>query len=49
MILCCPSCGWEYDRALGLPDEGIFHDSPLPDGFVCPVCGTEKEKFLPQK
>ncbi len=44
----CDVCGWEYDEALGDPDNGIepgtkFED--LPDDFVCPVCGVDKESF----
>ena len=41
-------CGWEYDEALGDPDNGIvpgtrFED--LPPDFVCPLCGVGKESF----
>ncbi len=44
----CPVCGWEYDPAVGIPDEGIepgtsFAD--LPDDFVCPECGAPKDVF----
>ena len=44
----CDACGWEYDEALGDPDNGIapgpkFED--LPDDFVCPVCGVGKDMF----
>jgi rubredoxin-NAD+ reductase len=44
----CDVCGWEYDETLGDPDNGIepgtkFED--LPDDFVCPVCGVDKESF----
>ncbi len=44
----CDICGWEYDEALGDPDNGIapgtkFED--LPDDFVCPMCGVGKENF----
>lgn len=44
----CTICGWIYDEAEGLPDEGIapgtkFAD--LADDFVCPVCGASKEDF----
>ena len=46
----CDVCGWEYDPAVGVPDEGIepgtaFDD--LPDDFVCPECGADKESFSP--
>lgn len=44
----CDVCGWEYDEALGDPDNGIapgtkFED--LPEDFVCPLCGVGKESF----
>jgi flavin reductase (DIM6/NTAB) family NADH-FMN oxidoreductase RutF/rubredoxin len=45
----CPACGYIYDPAKGDPEHGIpagtrFED--LPAGWVCPVCGTEKEDFV---
>ena len=41
-------CGWEYDEAVGDEELGIapgtkFDD--LPDDFVCPVCGLDKDNF----
>lgn len=44
----CVPCGWIYDPAEGMPDDGIapgtaFDD--IPDDFVCPVCGVTKEDF----
>lgn len=44
----CDACGYVYDEALGIPEEGIapgtkFDD--LPDTFVCPVCGVGKDMF----
>ncbi|MFZ5975145.1 MAG: rubredoxin [Bacillota bacterium] len=44
----CTVCGWVYDEQAGLPDEGIapgtaFED--LPDDFVCPLCGADKDAF----
>lgn len=46
----CRNCGFIYDEALGLPDEGIapgtrFED--IPDDWYCPDCGTEKQDFEP--
>lgn len=43
----CP-CDYVYDPAEGYYDDGIeagtaFED--LPDGWVCPLCGAEKEFF----
>lgn len=44
----CDVCGWEYDEAIGDPDNGIaagtlFED--LPEDFVCPLCGVDKSNF----
>jgi len=45
----CTACGYIYDEAEGDPDGGIapgtrFED--IPDDWVCPICGTEKEDFI---
>ena len=44
----CTVCGYVYDEAEGAPDQGIaagtaFAD--LPDDFVCPLCGVDKDMF----
>ncbi len=44
----CDVCGWEYDPAIGDPDNGIkpgtaFED--LPDDWECPECSVGKEDF----
>ena len=44
----CDLCGWVYDEEVGDPDNGIapgtkFED--LPEDFVCPLCGADKEQF----
>lgn len=44
----CDACGWEYDEAVGDPENGIapgtkFED--LLDDFTCPLCGVGKEMF----
>jgi rubredoxin len=44
----CTVCGWEYDEAAGLPDEGINPGtkwSEVPEDFVCPLCGAGKDAF----
>lgn len=46
----CNVCGWEYDPALGDPDNNIapgtaFED--LPEDFVCPLCAVSKDDFSP--
>lgn len=44
----CTVCGYIYDEAEGIPDDGIapgtkFED--LPEDWVCPLCGAGKEDF----
>ena len=44
----CDVCGYEYDPAVGDPDNGIpagtaFED--LPEDWVCPLCGVGKDQF----
>ena len=46
----CQVCGQVYDPAKGEPTQGIapgtaFED--LPDDWVCPECGVEKDEFEP--
>ena len=46
----CTVCSYIYDPAVGDPDGGIdagtaFED--LPDDWVCPECGVEKDMFEP--
>ena len=48
----CEVCGYIYDPALGDPDAGVPAGTPfekLPSGWVCPVCGAEKEAFVKQE
>ena len=43
----CP-CGYVYDEEAGDPENGIAPGTPwseVPEDFVCPVCGLEKEAF----
>jgi len=44
----CTVCGYVYDPAEGDPENdiaaGTSFDS-LPDDWVCPVCGAEKDEF----
>jgi rubredoxin len=45
----CFFCGFVYDEALGLPDEGIAPGTSwenIPDDWKCPACGTAKAEFL---
>lgn len=46
----CIVCGWTYDEAKGLPEEGIAPGTPweqVPEDFLCPDCGVGKEDFDP--
>ena len=45
----CNGCGYEYDLLIGDPEADVrpgttFKD--LPDGWVCPDCGEEKDQFI---
>lgn len=44
----CVICGFVYDEAAGLPEQGIppgtrWEDIPL--NWTCPDCGASKEDF----
>jgi len=44
----CLICGWVYDEAAGLPEEGIapgtrWEDVPM--NWTCPECGARKDDF----
>jgi len=44
----CIVCGFTYDEALGLPDEGIPAGTSwadVPDSWNCPDCGVGKADF----
>ena len=46
----CVVCGYIYDEAQGIPEEGIppgtrFED--IPDTWTCPDCGATKTDFEP--
>ena len=44
----CATCGFIYDEAKGLPDEGIAAGTrwaDIPENWVCPECGTPKSDF----
>lgn len=44
----CSVCGYIYDPSQGDPDSNIPAETPfekLPDDWVCPVCGAEKDQF----
>jgi rubredoxin len=44
----CVVCGFIYDEAEGLPEEGIAPGTrweDIPDSWVCPDCGVTKADF----
>jgi len=46
----CQVCAYVYDPAVGDPDNGVDPGTPfdkLPDDWVCPVCGADKDSFEP--
>ena len=47
----CSVCGYVYDEAAGIPEDGIAPGTKwadLPETWVCPVCGAEKSEFEEQ-
>ena len=48
----CVVCGFTYDPAVGMPEDGIaagtaFED--IPDDWCCPDCGVSKSDFEVQE
>ncbi len=44
----CKICGWTYDEAKGMPEQGIPAGTPfedLPEDFICPLCKHGKNDF----
>jgi rubredoxin len=44
----CDVCGYEYDPAVGDPDNGIEPGTAwedVPEDWVCPLCGVGKDDF----
>lgn len=44
----CVVCGYVYDPDKGDPGNGIEENTTfedLPDEWVCPECGADKEEF----
>ena len=45
----CSGCGYEYVQDLGDPESDILPGTSfvmLPDEWICPECGEEKENFI---
>ena len=46
----CDVCGYIYDPATGDPDNGVAPGTAwadVPEDWVCPECGVEKDQFSP--
>ena len=44
----CELCGYVYDEAAGLPEEGSAPGTKwedIPADWVCPLCGAGKDQF----
>lgn len=44
----CVVCGFVYNEAEGLPEEGLAPGTrweDVPDTWVCPECGATKDEF----
>ena len=44
----CVVCGFIYDEALGIPEEGILPGTlwqAVPENWMCPDCGATKDDF----
>jgi len=44
----CVVCGFIYDEAIGLPEEGIAPGTAwadIPENWACPDCGVGKADF----
>lgn len=44
----CTLCGFVYDEREGYPEAGIAPGTrweDVPDDFVCPDCGVDKDHF----
>ena len=45
----CNVCGYEYDPAIGDPDQDVSMGTlfeALPEEWICPLCGEEKDNFI---
>jgi rubredoxin-NAD+ reductase len=44
----CGTCGFTYDEAVGMPEEGFpagTRWADIPDDWVCPDCSMAKAQF----
>lgn len=45
----CNGCGYEYNQEIGDPENDVKPGTPfekLPEEWICPDCGEEKEEFI---
>ena len=45
----CDGCGYEYDPAVGDPENGVSPGTvfeALPEEWICPMCGEGREAFI---
>ena len=48
----CLFCGYIYDEAKGIPDQGIAPGTrweDVPESWECPDCGNPKSAFVPEE
>jgi len=46
----CNICGYVYDPEAGDPDNGVEAGTAfeaIPDDWLCPECGADKDSFSP--
>ena len=44
----CVVCGYIYDEAIGVPEEGVAAGTrwaDVPEAWTCPDCGATKDDF----
>lgn len=44
----CDICTWVYKEAQGVANQGVRAGTKwedIPDNFLCPVCGVDKDQF----
>lgn len=47
----CTVCGHVYNPQKGDPDHGVVPGTAwedIPESWVCPVCGSKKDRFKPK-
>lgn len=47
-VWACTECEYEYDPEFGDPDDDIYPGTlfeAVPEDWVCPLCGADKNQF----